>query len=139
MATRGDSIAKLHFRLLAMLYDALVLLGMWVLTIVLLVGVTGGAVAGSWVQLLLLLEAYAFFLFFWTRRSQTLGMLAWRLRVTDGNAPISLRQAHLRMVGGILSLACLGLGHIWMLFDRQGRTWPDILSASSIERADAKR
>lgn len=139
MSARDDTIAALHFRLLAMLYDALVLLGMWVLTIVLLVGATGGAVAGVWVQLLLLLEAYGFFLFFWTRRGQTLGMLAWRLRVTDGNAPISLRQAHLRMVGGILSLACLGLGHLWMLFDRQGRTWPDMLSASSIERADLKR
>ena len=122
-----------------MLYDALVLLGMWVLTIVLLVGATGGSVAGFWVQLLLLLEAYAFFVFFWTRRGQTLGMLAWRLRLTDANAPIGLRQAHLRMVGGILSLACLGLGHLWMLFDRQGRTWPDMLSGSSIERVDAKR
>ena len=139
MSARDDIIAGLHLRLLAMLYDALVLLGMWVLTIVLLVGATGAAVAGVWVQLLLLLEAYAFFLFFWTRRGQTLGMLAWRLRVTDGNAPIGLRQAHLRMVGGILSLACLGLGHLWMLFDRQGRTWPDMLSASSIERADVKR
>ncbi len=122
-----------------MLYDALVLLGMWVLTIVLLVGATGGAVAGPWVQTLLLAEAYAFFLFFWTRRGQTLGMLAWRLRVTAGDAPFGPRQAHLRMAGGILSLACLGLGHLWMMFDRQGRSWPDILSGSNIERADAKR
>ena len=122
-----------------MLYDALVLLGMWVLTIVLLVGATGGAVAGLWVQALLLAEAYAFFLFFWTRRGQTLGMVAWRLRVTDGHAPISLRQAHLRMAGGILSLACLGLGHLWMMFDRHGRSWPDMLSGSNIERANGKR
>ena len=136
MSAKG---APLHLRLLAMLYDALVLLAAWVLTVVLLVGATGAAVAGLWVQLLLLAEAYAFFVFFWTRRRQTLGMLAWRLRVTDGNAPIGLRQAHLRMAGGILSLACLGLGHLWMLFDRHGRTWPDILSGSNIERADAKR
>ena len=122
-----------------MLYDALVLLGMWVLTIVVLVGATGDAVAGVWVQLLLAAEAYAFFLFFWTRRGQTLGMLAWRLRVTDGDAPIGLRQAHLRMAGGMLSLACVGVGHFWMLFDRSGRTWPDILSRSNIERAAAKR
>ena len=122
-----------------MLYDALVLLAAWILTVVLLVGATGAVVAGLWVQLLLLAEAYAFFVFFWTRRRQTLGMLAWRLRVTDGDAAISLRQAHLRMAGGILSLACLGLGHLWMLVDRSGRTWPDILSASNIERADAKR
>ena len=122
-----------------MLYDALVVLGIWVLTVVVLVAATGTAVSGFWVQLLLLTEAYAFFVFFWTRRGQTLGMLAWRLRVADGEARINLRQAHLRIAGGMLSLACLGLGHIWMLFDRRGRTWPDILSASSIERTAAKR
>ena len=122
-----------------MLYDALVVLGIWVLTVVLLVAVTGAAVHGIWVQLLLLIEAYAFFVFFWLRRGQTLGMLAWRLRVTGGDGPISPRQAHLRIVGAILSLACFGLGHLWMLFDRNGRTWPDMLSRSRIERADAAR
>ena len=139
MSGRTANSAPLHLRLLAMLYDALVVLGIWVLTVVVLVTAAGAAVSGLWVQLLLLTEAYAFFVFFWTRRGQTLGMLAWRLRVADGDAPISLRQAHLRIAGGILSLACLGLGHIWMLFDRRGRTWPDILSRSSIERTDAKR
>ena len=139
MSAPAKSSAGLHLRLLAMLYDALVVLAMWVLTLVVLVAATGAAVTGFWVQVLLLAEAYAFFLFFWVRRGQTLGMLAWRLRVSAGNAPIGLRQAHLRIAGGILSLACLGLGHIWMLFDRHGRTWPDILSASSIERTGAKR
>ena len=139
MSAGAANSAGLHLRLLAMLYDALIVLAIWVLTVVVLVTATGNAVAGFWVQLLLLTQAYAFFAFFWTQRGQTLGMLAWRLRVADGSAPISLRQAHLRMVGGILSLACLGLGHIWMLFDRQGRTWPDILSRSNIERANAKR
>ena len=37
-----------------MLYDALVLLAAWILTVVLLVGATGAVVAGLWVQLLLL-------------------------------------------------------------------------------------
>ena len=139
MSERVDNSAPLRLRLIAMLYDALVVIGIWVLTIVSLVGITGGAVSGIWVQLLLLAEAYAFFAFFWMRCGQTLGMLAWRLRVTQGGARISFGQAHLRMAGGVLSLACLGLGHIWMLFDRGRRTWPDILSRTSIERADAKR
>ena len=139
MTRRAANSAGLHLRLLAMLYDAVVLLAIWVLTVVLLVAAAGTAVSGFWVQILLAAEAYAFFVFFWTRRGQTLGMLAWRLRVTDGDAPISLRQAHLRIAGAILSLACLGLGHIWMLFDRERRTWPDILSATSVERADPKR
>ncbi len=139
MSGRTANSAPLHLRLLAMLYDALIVLAIWVLTVVVLVTAAGNAVSGFWVQLLLLTQAYAFFVFFWTRRGQTLGMLAWRLRVAHGDAPISLRQAHLRIVGGILSLACLGLGHIWMLFGRRGRTWPDMLSRSNIERTAAKR
>ena len=139
MSGRTANSAPLHLRLLAMLYDALIVLAIWVLTVVVLVTATGDAVSGFWVQLLLLTQAYAFFVFFWIRRGQTLGMLAWRLRVAHGDTPISLRQAHLRIAGGILSLACLGLGHIWMLFDRRGRTWPDILSRSNIERTAAKR
>lgn len=119
-----------------MLYDALTLLGVWVLTIVALVTARSEAAAGWPVQTLLAAEAYAFFTFFWVRRGQTLGMLAWRLRfAADGR--ITLRQAHLRLLGGALSLLCAGLGHLWMLFDRQRRAWPDLLSGSRVTRQPA--
>ena len=126
--------APLRYRLLAMLYDGLALLGIWASTIVLLVTLRGEVVAGLGVQALLGFETYAFFIFFWLRRGQTLGMVAWKLRFASATARVSVAQAHLRLLGGALSLASLGLGHVWILFDRQRRGWPDLLSGSRVTR-----
>ena len=126
--------APLRFRLASMLYDGVALTGIWVLTIVALVTATGEEVTGPWLQALLALEAYAFFAFFWIRRGQTLGMVAWRLRFDPADGAIGFRQVHLRLLGGILSLACLLLGHLWLLVDRRRRAWPDLLSGRRVVR-----
>ena len=126
--------APLRFRLAAMLYDGVALTGIWVLTIVALVTATGDEVTGPPLQALLVLEAYAFFAFFWIRRGQTLGMVAWRLRFHPADGTIGLREVHLRLLGGILSLACLLLGHVWLLADRRRRAWPDLLSGRRVVR-----
>ena len=126
--------APLRFRLLSMLYDAVALAGIWVLTIVALVTATGSEVTGAWLQALLGLEAYAFFAFFWIRRGQTLGMVAWRLRFHPADGPVGFRQVHLRLLGGTLSLVCLLFGHAWLLIDRERRAWPDLLSRRRIVR-----
>ena len=132
----GDApaAAPLRFRLLAMLYDGVALIGIWVLTVVGLVTATGHEVTGAWLQALLALEAYAFFTFFWIRRGQTLGMLAWRLRFHPADGAVGFREVHLRLLGGVLSLACLLLGHAWLLVDRDRRAWPDLLSARRVVR-----
>ena len=91
------------------------------------------AVHGPWVNAILFLEIFAFFAFFWIRRGQTLGMLAWRLRVQNpGGVPINLTQATLRFIGALLALLTLGLGYLWMYVDPGRRTWPDLLSASEV-------
>ena len=51
-----------------------------------------------------------FYVYFWSKAGQTLGMRAWRmLLVTDAGAPLSLLQALSR---ALLSLG--GLGNIWL-------------------------
>lgn len=125
--------APLRYRFAAMLYDTLLVLAIWVTTIVLLVTVTGTAVLGAWVQSLLFLELYAFFAFFWCKRGQTLGMLAWRLRLHADGA-FTPGQALRRFVGGIASFATLGLGFFWLWFDPERKTWPDKLSGSRVVR-----
>lgn len=82
---------------------------------------------------LVLLSLFAFFAKFWTHNGQTLGMQAWGLRVqnADGRA-IDLWQALLRFVVAIGSWLIVGLGFLWILWDKQKRSWHDIYSDSCI-------
>lgn len=116
-----------------MLYDSLLVLAILISTITLMVVLTNTAVAGPKVIGLLLLESFAFFAYFWIFRGQTLGMLAWRLSIVSTNGyRITFTQAMLRYFAALLSLACLGLGYLWMFFDAERRTWPDLISDSRI-------
>lgn len=116
-----------------MLYDTLLVLALWLFTLFPIVAFANDAVAGAVVQSLLFVEVFAFFTYFWVARGQTLGMLAWRLHVVtvDGYS-ITLRQALLRFVGGLLSVLTLGLGFAWQLFDAHRRSWPDLISGTRI-------
>ncbi|BBI48379.1 hypothetical protein HORIV_08000 [Vreelandella olivaria] len=59
----------------------------------------------------------------------TLGMQAWRLRVqTAEGRSLNLKQCLIRCAVAWLSLLALGLGYLWVLFDQQRRSWPDIAS-----------
>lgn len=131
---RPEAPARLWRRLAAMTYDGLLILAIWMLTLLLMVVANGGeAVFGAPVQSLLFLELVAFFAYFWCTGGQTAGMRAWRLRlVSDDGGSLSLNQAMLRLFGALAALAALGAGYLWALFDRQGRTWPDLLSHSRI-------
>lgn len=82
---------------------------------------------------LALLSLFAFFAKFWTHNGQTLGMQAWGLRVqnADGRA-IDLWQALLRFVVAIGSWLFAGLGFLWIIWDKQNRSWHDIYSDSCI-------
>jgi uncharacterized RDD family membrane protein YckC len=116
-----------------MLYDGLLLLGVWMATLYPLLVLTEGEISRPTVQSVLFIEAFGFFAFFWTRRGQTVGMVAWKLRVQslDGT-PVSLRQALLRFIGALLSIATFGLGWLWMLIDPGRRTWPDLVSRTEV-------
>ena len=118
---------------MAMIYDALVVLGIWVFTIVLLVTIRGDAVVGAWVQSLLFVELFAFFAFFWIKRGQTIGMLAWRLRIVS-TEPMTLTKVLMRFLGALLGGACLFLGYFWILFDTERRSWSDMLSGTHVVR-----
>ena len=116
-----------------MVYDALLVLALWMFTLFPVVAVAGDAVAGPPVRALLFLELYAFFVFFWMRKGQTLGMLAWRLELAnDRPGPLTLSQMTLRFIGAGLSFAALGLGYLWILVDPARRSWSDRLSASRV-------
>ena len=117
-----------------MLYDALLILAIWMITLLAMVAANDGEpVLGAPVQSLLFLEAFTFFAYFWSAAGQTLGMRAWRLRLASNQGGrVSLHQATLRFAVALIAFGALGLGYFWALLDRQGRTWPDIASNSRV-------
>ena len=134
--SRNVSVAGLRRRVGAMIYDGLLVVALWMVTMFVLVVVNGGnEVPASVTQPVAVFELFTFFAYFWLHRGQTLGMMAWRLRlVSSGTAPgpITPRQALLRFIGASLAFASAGIGYVWMWFDHERRTWPDMLSGTRV-------
>jgi uncharacterized RDD family membrane protein YckC len=135
--------AGLALRLLAALYDALPVLALWFVAAILALALTGGALdvhrlpQKVFVQALLLAFTAAYFVVSWRHGGQTIGMRAWRLRIVrnDGR-PLDTRQSFVRFGVSLLSLAALGLGFWWALFDAQNRTWHDIAAGTVMVRLE---
>ena len=132
-------------RLAALLYDVLLVLPLIMFSAFLLMGLRslftgeGAGELGSpalhptLVQLVAWLTACAFFCSFWGVGGQTLGMQAWRIKLvtTTGEKP-GLKPLLLRCIGATLSAACLGLGYLWSLVDRDNRYWHDMLTGTRL-------
>ena len=129
--------AGLFRRLMAMLYDLLLLLSLLLFATALALLITRGTLDyhHPLFRTYLFLICFLFYAWFWTHGGQTLGMRAWRLRVQrpDGR-PITIWQALLRFLVAIPSLALGGIGFFWMLVDRDKMTWYDRFSESVIVR-----
>jgi uncharacterized RDD family membrane protein YckC len=133
--------AGLLRRVAAMVYDGLLLLALLMIVTACFLPFTGGE-AVSWRTFPLLTLLYwptlacAVVVYFgmpWTERGQTLGMASWRIRVqrNDGYL-LTWRDVVTRLGASVLSWAPAGLGWVWMLFDRERRTWHDRLSRSRV-------
>ncbi len=118
----------------AMIYDGLVLVGIWMVgtAVIVLVGNRGVESGNLAYQLYLLLLAFAYFHLSWQRLSQTLGMRAWRIRIDPGDRPLTLGRSLRRFFVGLASIATLGLGFAWALSRPDRRAWPDLASGSRL-------
>lgn len=157
-----DAPCPLWKRLLALVYDLLI-----VVAIVMVVGLlcqlaTGGAlistgrqtVIPAWYQALQAVVVSAYFVSSWRHGGQTIGMRPWRIRVTDdaGGTP-SLRQALIRLlVAGAPLLALVlapfiglratlwtvvALWAVWFalaLFDPRRRTLHDRVAGTEVRQ-----
>ncbi len=148
------SPAGLFRRLGALIYDGLLLLGILFFATGILMPFRGGRPfqAGDLgYAAYLLTVVLVFFAWFWTRGGQTLGMRAWKIRLTsaDGGA-VSWQQSALRFIPallclgifklgaslwpeaakwfGVLALGLFGLGFLWAFLDRDQRCWHDLIA-----------
>ena len=73
---------------------------------------------------------------FWQKKQATLGKIAIRARIVDartGLAP-SARQDVIRYFGYLLSVLPLGLGYLWVAFDRRKQGFHDKLAGTVVVR-----
>jgi len=126
-------------RLLVILYDAVILLGLLML---------GSALAlpfgqpqkiafqDFWFTLWLLLVCFAYLGGCWRYVGMTVGMRAWRVHlISSDRTTISWPRCLLRFLAASISLAAFGLGFVWALFDRQKRAWHDIVGHTVLIKA----
>ena len=130
-------------RLAAACYDGLVVLALWFIGTALIMPLSRTAVspdhplAELLYRVYLLAIGYGFFAFFWLRDGQTVGMLAWRIKLVDSRngAPVDWRQTLLRYLAALLSWTALGVGFWWARFDPERKTWHDRLSGTELINA----
>ncbi|HPE60479.1 MAG TPA: RDD family protein [Thiolinea sp.] len=133
-------------RLAAMVYDglllgAIIIVGGGTLAALLARVLGHELVPGSFAARLMLLVylaiGFAFFGWFWTHGGQTLGMRAWKIRVTDEyGRTLNWQQAFFRYTMAILSWLMLGVGFWIAIFDPQKLAWHDRLSRTRLIRTE---
>ena len=132
--------APLWRHLLAILYDSLLIIPLFMAVTALWVSVwgpTNDALTQTvpaplqWVSWSLVL--FLFFGLFWRKSGQTLGMQAWRIKLIseDGGQP-TWQQVALRMIGASLSFGICGAGFLWRFMPPGYRYWHDTLSGTAL-------
>ncbi|WP_371186654.1 RDD family protein [Thalassotalea maritima] len=58
-----------------------------------------------------------FFVYFWSKSGQTIGMRAWRLRVQNQDQTLISKATGFKR----LAFTLFGLGNLWVLFDRKNK------------------
>jgi len=125
-------------RLASLLYESLLLLGVWAATFMLphlALGLAFGVTLPGAVLFLHLFAVFgAYFVWYWHQSGQTLAMQTWKLqlRMADGGKP-PLSRLLLRYLLAWPSLLFYGAGLLWAFFDRDRQFLHDRLAGTRIE------
>ena len=102
--------ARIHRRALAWIYDALIVVALWMVSGLISVAIVGGSVAPRWLTLSVLTAVIgSYFAISWTRIGATAGMRAWRLRVVGFHGKLTFRESTKRLGYCLLCLAPIPL------------------------------
>ena len=95
------------------------------------------AVYGLWLLVVLLVAVFVYVGYLEGRRGGTPGKRLAGLRVVraEDGAPLGMSRAIARLFARFLSAMPFFLGYLWMLWDRDGRTWHDGLTRSRVVKA----
>ena len=141
VARTGYPYPSIKRRLICMVYESLLLLGIAFFTGLLFLGATDANPSG-WLrhafQVYLFLVIGLYFVGSWRRSGQTLAMKTWKLRLAGADgARITLRQAIVRYVCAWPCLLLGGIGILYAPFDRERRFLHDRLAGTSIVNSES--
>lgn len=133
-------------RLAALLYDSFLVVAVWFVIAFMLqrvVGTQSNKLIDGVVQTDPLLDALlftimvtsgsGFYIWFWTKSGQTLGMIAWRIKLEslDGRL-INFKQGMIRYIAAWPAFFLLGLGYLFIYLDSNGDAAHDKVSRSKV-------
>lgn len=122
-------------------YDALIILGLLMVAGAIAVGVnylmTGQEAISQnnlIFQFYLLTVISSYYLYFWSKSGQTVGMKAWRLKVINlaAEEKPGIGQLLLRQLVAIPAYGCLFLGVLWQNWDPAQLNWHDRASRTKL-------
>lgn len=122
------------------LYDLLIILGLLMIAGFLAVGayylMTGEESIPEnnlFFQLYLLAVISGYFLYFWKKSGQTVGMKAWRIKlISQYDRQLGFKSLLLRQVTAIPAYGLLFLGVLWQYWDKAGLNWQDRASGTKM-------
>ena len=128
--------ATLKRRCISLIYEALILAAVLLaatLPVLLLTRDLPQTLARHILQAWLLLICGWFYARQWAGKGQTLPMKTWRIRVVNQQgSSLTVKQAWLRYAAALGSLALLGLGFVWAIFDRDRQFLHDRLAGTRL-------
>ncbi len=126
-------------RILAIIYDSLLIAAIVLVLSLLLVFINGGyPESGSFLSFIqffiLVVTGPIFYSYFWiVNKGQTTGMQAWKIKlVTMDETELNIKKTMLRCLISTISFAFIGLGYLWILYDKENLSWSDILTKTKV-------
>ena len=130
--------AGLMRRLLALLYDSILIIGIYMSYVILVTYLNGSALESQleilFLQFSFIIFIFLFYCYFWKfNNGQTLGMQVWKIKlVSSGNKEININKMVLRCaLSMIFSLVFLS-NFIFIIFNKERKTLGDYFSKTKL-------
>jgi uncharacterized RDD family membrane protein YckC len=130
--------AGLMRRLLALLYDGILIIGIYMSYVILVTYLNGSALESQleilFLQFSFIIFIFLFYCYFWKfNNGQTLGMQVWKIKlVSSGNEEININKMVLRCaLSMIFSLVFLS-NFIFIIFNKERKTLGDYFSKTKL-------
>ena len=132
--------AGIYRRLLAVLYDSILIIGLYMSFVILITYLNGKALESDlekiFLQLSFVFITIGFFCYFWkVNNGQTLGMQVWKIRlISENETDIEIKTMILRSFYSIFFTIFLFSNFIYIFLNKEKKTLGDKLSKTRIIR-----